>query len=286
MAFRSSRRVSLSERRGPLSRKDRRRFPIRSTGFPYQGALAVVAALRIFARKSRARGPSRRPVSVAVAHCREILFSRHHFAKEPPCSTKAARARMRSSGEGVVNCIRLHPIGVGLQSRLHNVAKSSPMLKNSTAIFIDRVKEALGTPKDEDLAARLEVGKSTIASWRRRNDIPAKRRENIEAVSNIQFDWSLDGDLEYHRVLSIIARIAFFRAASVAFNIASPHELNSLVQGTVQYERDIYDTINARIEKAVGGELDDKQLLLLTQHAYKGTFMTPAEFSGLVKFED
>jgi hypothetical protein len=58
------------------------------------------------------------------------------------------------------------------------------------------------------------------------------------------------------------------------------------VQGTVQYERDIYDTINARIEKAVGGELDDKQLLLLTQHAYKGTFMTPAEFSGLVKFED
>ncbi len=185
-----------------------------------------------------------------------------------------------------MNCIGLHPIRVGLQSRLHSEVKSSPMLKNGTAIFIDRVKEALGTPKDEDLAARLEVGKSTIASWRRRNEIPARKREHIESISNVKFGDTLALDIEYNDVLSIIARIAFFHAASVAFNIASPHELNGLVQRTIEREREIYDTINARILRAMDGEITERQLLLLTQHAYKGTFMTPAEFSGLVKFED
>jgi hypothetical protein len=160
------------------------------------------------------------------------------------------------------------------------------MLKNGTAIFIDRVKEVLGTPKDEDLAARLEVGKSTIASWRRRNDIPTNKLEHIESISNIKFADTRIDDIEYHDILSVIARIAFFHAASVAFNIASPHELNSLVQSTIERERDIYDTINSRILRSMHGEINERQLLLLTQHAYKGTFMTPAEFSGLVKFDD
>lgn len=193
---------------------------------------------------------------------------------------------MRSSGEGVLNCMGLHPIGVGLQSRLHSEAKSSPMLKNSAAIFIDRVKEALGTPKDEDLALRIGVGKSTIASWRRRNEIPYKKREHIEALSNIKFEPSLDGDLEYHRVVGILTRISFLRAASVVFNMASPHELNGLVHGIIQNEIDIYDMITARIAKAVNGDLSDNKLITLTQHAYEGTFMTPAEFTDIITFED
>lgn len=46
--------------------------------------------------------------------------------------------------------------------------------------YISHLKERLGTRSDDQLASKIGVGKSTIASWRRRGDIPDQAVRDIE----------------------------------------------------------------------------------------------------------
>lgn len=53
--------------------------------------------------------------------------------------------------------------------------------------FINQLKAALWATSDEELAAKLGIGKSTIASWRRRGSVPDKIQREIYFQYNVDY---------------------------------------------------------------------------------------------------
>jgi hypothetical protein len=153
------------------------------------------------------------------------------------------------------------------------------MLKNGVTLFIEKAKEALGTPRDVDFAARLGVGKSTIASWRNRMEIPQDRIKEIEALSGVKYDNIMKNEFERDSHIIVISKIAFFRAAALLFNRANPHDLNKLVNHLLDIEEDTYRLIIARVEDSAKDRIIDNQLLKLIQIAYAGSFLSPEELN-------
>lgn len=161
------------------------------------------------------------------------------------------------------------------------------MVKNGATIFIDNVKQALSVATDADLATRLRVGKSTISSWRMRDYIPEKKRKEIENISGVSFNeidkrWASD-----ETIIMTISQIVYHRAAAVAFNTASPHDLNKIVAHLVANNRDLYHKIILRIQDVVEGrKFTEDDILSLAQQAYAGKFMSAAELTGVVRVEE
>jgi len=79
--------------------------------------------------------------------------------------------------------------------------------------FISRLKERLDARSDDQLAAGIGVAKSTIASWRRRGDIPPAVAKELEKKHGISFDAvrrelvteKLDGSVIGDMILLLIA---------------------------------------------------------------------------------
>lgn len=62
------------------------------------------------------------------------------------------------------------------------------MSAEAVSAFIDELKSLLWAASDDELASSLKVGKSTIASWRRRGSVPAKIRRQIYFKYKIDYD--------------------------------------------------------------------------------------------------
>ncbi|MBU3889860.1 helix-turn-helix domain-containing protein [Methylosinus sp. KRF6] len=159
------------------------------------------------------------------------------------------------------------------------------MLKNSTATFLEKVKLALGTDRDADLAARLGVGKSTIASWRLREEIPKKKLKVIEELSGIRFDSVRTDTIEGNSVVLSVTRIAYLHAVGVAFNSSSPHSINAIVSYLIANEQELLEKIVSRVQSEAKHQLTEDDLISLVQRAYDGKFMSAGELTGVIRVE-
>lgn len=58
--------------------------------------------------------------------------------------------------------------------------------------FIDRLKAQSGVSSDDALSEKIGVGKSTIASWRRRGLIPARARDELSEKLSVVYSEVVD----------------------------------------------------------------------------------------------
>lgn len=61
------------------------------------------------------------------------------------------------------------------------------------AAILSRAKEAFEVEQDQELAARLQVNRATLASWKRRQSIPAKYLSEMLDGGRISLDWLVTG---------------------------------------------------------------------------------------------
>lgn len=62
------------------------------------------------------------------------------------------------------------------------------MTSTIAGAYIDRLKAHFSVRKDEELTQKIEVGKSTIASWRQRGTIPLVSRVKLEELTGISYE--------------------------------------------------------------------------------------------------
>lgn len=67
------------------------------------------------------------------------------------------------------------------------------MSSDEAGKVIDRAKDVLNLEQDQELASLLNVSRSTIAAWRRRNSIPAKYLTEIMVLGTVSLNWLLTG---------------------------------------------------------------------------------------------
>ncbi|MEE1656480.1 helix-turn-helix domain-containing protein [Microvirga sp. CF3062] len=61
------------------------------------------------------------------------------------------------------------------------------MTSTIAGAYIDKLKAHFSVRKDEELAQRIAVGKSTIASWRQRGTIPLTSRMKLEELTGVSY---------------------------------------------------------------------------------------------------
>lgn len=144
--------------------------------------------------------------------------------------------------------------------------------KTAAATFIDRVKESLALERDEDLAVRLQVGKSTIATWRRRGQIPFDRRAEMEAISGAYYERAFADHFKEVPAIDRIVRIAYIKALAQLFSSAEKGQLNDLSFHIAEREPELIKSITDRVLAAIEGELTPNEVVTLVQRAYGGAF--------------
>lgn len=134
------------------------------------------------------------------------------------------------------------------------IARQDIMSADPTIQFITALKGAVSVDTDAELAQVLNIGKSTIASWRRRGDIPkkiknfAKEKFNIdhEKISKIaeQGAEKLDELSEtgfYLAILRLGHHLPEEDLLEFALWLGShPHELWSFVHEPEVFDRGVY----------------------------------------------
>ena len=86
------------------------------------------------------------------------------------------------------------------------------MTKAAVEAFIEALKVKLDSTSDEELAFVLDIGKSTIASWRRRGSIPKAVRTKIHIEHGLDFKRLEQGRLPDDRLSDYLFEAAFFLA--------------------------------------------------------------------------
>jgi hypothetical protein len=155
---------------------------------------------------------------------------------------------------------------------------SSDRSRNAAEIFIDRVKEVLSLKRDEDLAARFRLGKSTIATWRRRGSIPYKKHSEIEREAGIKYIDILTDELRKKRVdVSNICHISYHNALAHLFHGAKSSDLNDLAFRISGQKDGIFATLHYKIEAEIDGDFSPENIVSVVRRAYEGEFLSPAE---------
>jgi hypothetical protein len=170
-----------------------------------------------------------------------------------------------------------------MQPRFQNEIMSRASTANPAEDFIDRVKEALNLSRDEDLAARLSLGKSTIATWRRRGSIPFRKHSEIEELTGIKYTDTIVERLHRSNKIRDLCRIGYLNAISRLFNEAKKEELSELSFRLASREDSIYDLIYNRISEISAGNLSPENIVALVHRAYNGEFISPMEIRDMLK---
>ncbi|MGB5086423.1 MAG: helix-turn-helix domain-containing protein [Methylocystis silviterrae] len=170
-----------------------------------------------------------------------------------------------------------------MQPRFQNEIMSRGATANPAEDFIDRVKEALSLTRDEDLATRLNLGKSTIATWRRRGSIPFKKHAEIEELTGVKYTDVLVERLTRSNELYDICRISYLNAISKLFNEANKDELNELSFRLSRHEDAIARIIRDRVSEIAGEHLSPESVVALVHRAYNGDFISPMEIRDILK---
>lgn len=63
----------------------------------------------------------------------------------------------------------------------------------SANAVLDRLKDRLSLAQDLALAARFDVPKANVSTWRRRNHVPYVHVVRVCAAEGIDIDWILTG---------------------------------------------------------------------------------------------
>lgn len=64
---------------------------------------------------------------------------------------------------------------------------------------LERIKVALGVPKDADLSRALDIPKTTISGWKQRNAVPYELCVQIADQKGASLDWLLTGQGQFTR---------------------------------------------------------------------------------------
>jgi len=76
-------------------------------------------------------------------------------------------------------------------------AASSHASMNEAAAVIDRMKMAVRVKTDTELATKIGVSKTTVASWRSRNSIPLFECVGVAEDAQVSLDWLIFGTLTH-----------------------------------------------------------------------------------------
>lgn len=60
-------------------------------------------------------------------------------------------------------------------------------MRNLASLYLERLKDKLSARSDDELAKKLQVGKSTLSTWRVRGVVPPGSIKDLEAVSGIKY---------------------------------------------------------------------------------------------------
>lgn len=89
---------------------------------------------------------------------------------------------------------------------------SSVRWDNRASVLIEALKGQLGALSDEELAADLGMGKSTISSWRRRGTLPSRVERDIADRYGLTFDEAVLRLNSDHGSRETLLKAAFYYA--------------------------------------------------------------------------
>lgn len=117
------------------------------------------------------------------------------------------------------------------------------MSRESVTDYILALKTMLDVSSDEALAAGLNVGKSTIASWRRRGSVPKKTGDEIKRRFGV--DWKELADPAHRKdaLVDTLQKTAFFIAVFKLGRSLPEADLVDVAGRLAQYQHVVFDVL-------------------------------------------
>ncbi len=135
-------------------------------------------------------------------------------------------------------------------------------MSNLASVFIQSVKSALHLPRDADLAERIGVAKSTIASWRLRGEVPDEAAELMERLSGVS---RADAKQQFYAsgdAVRLLAKMAFYTQLARLFGRVGAQERGRLAIGIATQSDEILETLVRRATKLREDEMTDDEFIL------------------------
>lgn len=134
---------------------------------------------------------------------------------------------------------------------------------NLASKYIERLKEVLGVTRDEDLADKVGVAKSTVATWRRRGSIPDASIAQLEAKTGLSYS---DIRTEFYSsgaAIRLLARMAFYKTVTKLIVNAADQDRGVLAINLAVQADHIIDLIAERMAASLPAELAEQDIVKL-----------------------
>jgi hypothetical protein len=134
---------------------------------------------------------------------------------------------------------------------------------NLAAMYIDGLKRALAVDRDEDLAAKVGVAKSTVATWRRRGSIPDTAIPQLEALSGVKFGEVRTRFYSSGAAIRLLAKMAFYKTVVGMVAKAAEQDRGLLAVSLATEDDHIIDLIAERMAAALPDTVTEQEIVTL-----------------------
>jgi len=133
-------------------------------------------------------------------------------------------------------------------------ARQEANTENIATAYIDYAKSKLGVKSDDELARILDVGKSTIASWRRRGSIPEDLYSDLLTSKEIDYFLFFDEYMTRRLSGSEIGDIVILSMAMIISKNLSTNEIADWAEWISEHRLDIFRFILKEENRTTIGE--------------------------------